>query len=1116
METKIYKQIKQLGLFVVFALWGISNMHAQEIYPPNLWAALTYPNGTATAYYPIYIVYGLSGGSFSSPVSGDLAVPESLTIVNGAGSNIVDGITGFGFDGPYTVTNIDLDMMSAANRAGITSISLPNTLTTIASVANCTNMTSITIPSSVTAISGTAFYNDSSLLAITIPATVTSMGSAFHNCTSLEKAIILNNTISGYQFQNCTALKDVTISDNVTSIGSGAFDNCPSVETLTVPATLTNIAAGAFSGLTGLKNLNFYSSRAYGNNFNGLPIENLDLTGVVFIDQSAFQDDSSLVSITIPSSVTSMGQSVFKNCVALQSANILNSIINNNQFQNCTALKDVTFSNNLTTINTNAFLNCPNVETLTIPSSVTNVSSGAFSGMSGLKTLNIYMSNVPGYVFDVLPIENLDLTGVVNLAAASFNSCTKLKNVVLSNSLQSIGASAFQDDSSLVSITIPSSVTSMGQLVFKSCTVLQSVTVGWQTPLSVPSDIFSGVNTSSATLYVPAGTYALYKAAPVWKDFGNIVELAAPITPALSISPDSLNFAATGGEQTFTITSNTDWTVDNTSSWLTVSPASGSNDTTVVVTAAANTATTQRTAILTVNGTGVDPVTISITQDAAPNLDSIAVNAAKALIEAASYTVLQDTANTEETVKAWLVEQINALQGMSDTGITVTENDVTLDSFTPAVTNVSDGSFAFTVSLSKGSSQTTASKSGTIIQDLTFNITGVPTTVTVGVSFVLSGFYNSDSYISWSLKDVGTTGATIFSTAVSYVYLNGILTPITSFGFNTTAPGTLIVTAAVCGAGSTKAIYTQDFTINVVAAPTYNLNIAAFTGGSVTSDKTVYEEGETVTLNVTPDDGYQLDSIFVYKTDDQATVVALDGTDNTRTFPMPAFDVTVMANFKEIPSIVPVDSTAVGDDGNGTINLSLSVPSGATVTGSFEITFPEGMTLNEELTVLSVELSGNFSLAFTYEGNNTWLIEIKSNPLRRSTATEYQNIMNIAYTVSDTVPKGTYDATIKNLDFLLSDNTPIKEDLLTVPINVERVATSINPIGNSSFYASFINSTLRIESTQTETITIYSTAGIRLYSVKKDTGIIEIPFSSIPGSVYIITGNKSGTIKVVR
>ena len=202
-------------------------------------------------------------------------------------------------------------------------------------------------------------------------------------------------------------------------------------------------------------------------------------------------------------------------------------------------------------------------------------------------------------------------------------------------------------------------------------------------------------------------------------------------------------------------------------------------------------------------------------------------------------------------------------------------------------------------------------------------------------------------------------------------------------------------------------------------------------------------------------------------------------------------------------------------DGIGTISLNQSIPSNTTLTGSFKITFPAGIALRESSTVLSPELSGNFYPVFTDEGNNTWLIEIKSMALNSFTAPKHTNIMAIGYTVADSVSKGTYDALIKNIDFLQDNGTSIKEDLLTASINVT-TPTSIDNIGNTLFRAHFINKMLKIESSQAEMITIYSAAGVRLYSTKKNVGTIEIPGSSIPCSVFIVKGSVSGTIKVVK
>ncbi|GAA6293254.1 hypothetical protein F220043C3_16880 [Enterocloster asparagiformis] len=102
--------------------------------------------------------------------------------------------------------------------------------------------------------------------------------------------------------------------------------------------------------------------------------------------------------------------------------------------------------------------------------------------------------------------------------------------------------------------------------------------------------------------------------------------------------------------------------------------------------------------------------------------DQKAVNDAKGIIGGATYMVDQNTANTQDAVKNWLVETINATEGMSGTGITFSAGDITFTSggFRAAVAGDSgrpgtDGSFRFTVKLAKGFAQTEAGpKDGTI------------------------------------------------------------------------------------------------------------------------------------------------------------------------------------------------------------------------------------------------------------------------------------------------------------------------------------------------------------------------------------------------------------------
>ena len=97
----------------------------------------------------------------------------------------------------------------------------------------------------------------------------------------------------------------------------------------------------------------------------------------------------------------------------------------------------------------------------------------------------------------------------------------------------------------------------------------------------------------------------------------------APPTPptpttSLEISKNSLSFQATGGNDSFTITSNTSWTVSSNQSWCTVSPVSGSNNGTITVKAEENKSTTARSANITVRY-GDNNATITVSQAAANN-----------------------------------------------------------------------------------------------------------------------------------------------------------------------------------------------------------------------------------------------------------------------------------------------------------------------------------------------------------------------------------------------------------------------------------------------------------------------------------------------------------------
>ena len=90
----------------------------------------------------------------------------------------------------------------------------------------------------------------------------------------------------------------------------------------------------------------------------------------------------------------------------------------------------------------------------------------------------------------------------------------------------------------------------------------------------------------------------------------------------------------------------------------------------------------------------------------------------------------------------------------------------------------------------------------------------------------------------------------------------------------------------------------RSYAARVTVVQTWPVTVAPTSNGTVTPGRTSLQVGERVTLTITPAYGYELESIWAYRTGASGTTVFLSGTGNTRTFTMPAYGVTVCATFK--------------------------------------------------------------------------------------------------------------------------------------------------------------------------------------------------------------------------
>ena len=162
---------------------------------------------------------------------------------------------------------------------------------------------------------------------------------------------------------------------------------------------------------------------------------------VVSIGKSAFEDCSSLTSVTIPDSVTSIGYGAFRGCSSLTSVTIPDSVtsIGYGAFGGCHSLTSVTIPNSVTSIDGTAFSGCSSLTSITIPNSVTSIGDRTFYGCSSLTTVTIPSS-------------------VTSIGTEAFRNCSSLSSVKLSENLEFIHYGAFENCSNLESIEIPGSV----------------------------------------------------------------------------------------------------------------------------------------------------------------------------------------------------------------------------------------------------------------------------------------------------------------------------------------------------------------------------------------------------------------------------------------------------------------------------------------------------------------------------------------------------------------------------------------------------------------------------------------------------------------------------------
>lgn len=328
------------------------------------------------------------------------------------------------------------------------SITLPNTLQYILDIQfqNCSNLEYVDIPNGVVSIGNDAFYECRNLTEITIPSSVTNIGKySFAYCKKLNKIVckcmqapILDTYYNSYKpFEGVSRNGTLYIYE-----GAKGFDDVDSewykelvrdrqwtIEYMEIPQPNNEIWYTTTDG--NILNTTYIVEKLTDNTLVSNTYENGQ--GILTFKNDLNEIPTQMFyflniqSVSLPSSITTIGDGAFQNCTNLNSVKLPNRLteIQNNAFGNCQGLTGIILPNTLVEIRGGAFGGASLFE-LKIPSSVTTIEYDAFT--------NCYFSeiNIP--------------SSVTSIGNGCFGYCRYLHSITF-NTIEppSIGSDAFNN-----------------------------------------------------------------------------------------------------------------------------------------------------------------------------------------------------------------------------------------------------------------------------------------------------------------------------------------------------------------------------------------------------------------------------------------------------------------------------------------------------------------------------------------------------------------------------------------------------------------------------------------------------------------------------------------------
>ena len=451
-------------------------------------------------------------------------IPERVTSI---GSNAFSYCTSLeSVNIPEGVTSVKDNTFTSCS--ALSEIKLPENLTEIGDYAfySCRNLESVTIPEKVRTIGRKAFFQCAALKSADIPDGVSAIGEeVFSECNSLESIKIPSGVtaIAGRTFYNCRNLKSATIPERVTEIGEKAFYGCSNLGDIYCNAANPPVcAADCFSGVDMVScNLHvseeaegaYRTAHVWNKFFNSFNIDGINYEIVSETDGTvavSLGDREYAGTLEIPASVEN----------GAKTYSVVS--VKDGAFMDCSALSGVTLPASITEIGEKAFYGCSNLGVIYCNAAVPPVcAADCFSGVD-MVSCNLHVPeeaegayraapvweeffnsfNIGGinykitsdddktveviskperYSGDIVIPASVEREGntytVTAIGDGAFSGCTGLASVVIPDNVKSIGSEAFSGCNGLTGVTLGSGLTTIGNDAFKGCGNIAAISV---------------------------------------------------------------------------------------------------------------------------------------------------------------------------------------------------------------------------------------------------------------------------------------------------------------------------------------------------------------------------------------------------------------------------------------------------------------------------------------------------------------------------------------------------------------------------------------------------------------------------------------------------------------